>query len=366
MNNTARSTSAAAANIRAPATFATRPDDAVIADFFQHLATTGEPHVWSQHQHTPPSRDAKPVLLRSFALPDAIKARPDRWAKCPLCAPIAPKYTWGYLVWFPESEGGDGYLRAIGHDCGARFFGKERYRQAVGIYRREQDEQAERDLLDRALPSLPSLAAWIVAIKPWADAAHAMRTSFRAALPREFIDALTRAEAGMLTIEKPLAVPFRRADGSTGTRMESRPEAVGQVRGQGILAHAMANIESEHMAATATAAQLSQLPPARDADAVLVAAKAVRKLKQHVEALAQSIADAVAFAEPDNLTLLRRWSCHPNSSAPAQFVMIDDPSKVSVIRYRRIGMPQLGMRPKTIVEIPTRLGRPPPPAPAAN
>ncbi len=364
MNEAVRSTPIIGASIDAPAKFDARPDDVIIAEFFQHLAATGEPHAWRQHQHGPPSREAKPVLLRSFALPDAIKARPDKWAKCPLCAPTAPKYTWGYLVWFPESEGGDGYLRAIGHDCGARFFGKERYRQAISIYRREQDEQAERAFLDRALPTLPLLAAWIVAIKPWAEAAHAMRTGFRTALPREFIDALTRAEAGVLTSEKQLAVPFRRADGSTGTRMESRPEVVGQVRGQSILAHALANIDSEHAAAVAVAAQLSQLPPAHDADDVLVAAKAVRKLKQHTETVARSVAEAIAFAAPDNLAILRRWSCHPNSSAPAQFITIDDPSKVTVIRYRRIGMPQLGMRPKSVVEIPDRLRRPAPDKPS--
>lgn len=348
-------------------TFQGRPGTDVIEDFKAHVREAGEPQTWKYHRHDAPARTAKPVLLDKFWLPEARLRNPELWAKCPLCAPNHAKYRWGYLTWFPKAEGGDDCIRAIGHDCGGRYFGDAEYKAALEVFRREQDEQAERKLLTEAMPKASSLQLWLASARPWAEAVQEFKNSLRRELPREFITQLVRASigGGALTAQREIEVTFVRPDGRDGTRREGESYQVASVVGAGFLSEKPEDVLRLLQDATRLLRKLPKLEALAELDAASVSAasKAWHGAIENADLIFQSIKDAVAFADADNIAELQTWSRAPGSDAVAQILCLDRRPKISIYRYRKIGMPSMGMRPKVEVQIPDVLRQPQPEAP---
>lgn len=336
--------------------FTSRPGDDVVADFHQHLTATAKPHTWKWHSHTKPDRHATPVLIAKFGLPDEVAKKPELWAMCPICAPEYPRYTWGYLTWYPESSSGDDRIRAIGHDCGKRYFGSERYRGALRVFEREQDEAADRAYLERMLPTLSALQTWLRAIEPWANAAASLSKDLRAVLPRELLQTLLRAESngGRLFVHRQVSVPFIRVDGTEGVRQESQSHEVATVVGPSFLASDMKDWQdfvSEAHRILAKQNTIGEQFSELDADKIAVATKELRHARDLAETTWKNVRAACQFAAAQNVANLQKWSISPGSEAQAQLFSLDGFPKITVLRYRKSGIPSLGFREKQVVEI---------------
>ena len=354
------------------ASFSARPDDSVVQDFLAHVAKEGSPHTWWAHSRTRPPSGAKPVLLTRFRLPEALDKSPDRWALCPICQPDTPKYTWGYLSWYPEEEGGDGLLRAIGHDCGSRFFGKERYKEALSVFHREQDEQADRTFIRRSHPLIAAAIAEAQALRLWASAADQFRIELLGALTNVNAKDIVRrsGQGGALHVSKMRAVSVVKRDGTSTTRLEPISEHVATVIGADFLSDKAkglgATLETA-MTALRTAtnrlnAQAEHVDSGLSADDVHVMAKSIRAGFTSLSNVRVLLDATLLFASTENLRQVQRWSCHPDSDAPFKLILRDDQKTLSLILPRKRGAPQLGMRDAVLVQVPDALRTPLPPA----
>lgn len=328
--------------------FADRPGPQVIEAFLAHVRASGDPTTWQWHSHTAPDKKAKPVLLKTFDIPEAFAKDPQRWARCPLCAPNFPKYKHGALVWFPVSGGGDGRLRAIGHECGARYFGKEVYRTARAVYQREQDEEAERAYLVRALPVAPQLKAALERLAERSIAVEHLRTQLLRFTPRDFVRTLQQATiaGGMLTIQAQVRVPFVRRDGTPGERIEYQPQPLVTVRGAVLLFGADGSPESLRAKALQLLSDVPEASQLQAMDSHGVHALA-KRMQQACEAAAkmQGVLDhARLFTAAENLSNLQKWTRHPDSGAPVQVIALDGRPRISVYRRVNAKIPNMGFR----------------------
>lgn len=90
------------------------PDDVVLA-FREHVSSTGQPETFQGICTTKPMDGARFEILDDEFRINLLKRADGQKAPCPICSPNAPKYLLGVLVWYP----GDGFIRAIGHECGS-------------------------------------------------------------------------------------------------------------------------------------------------------------------------------------------------------------------------------------------------------
>lgn len=335
------------------AEFPTRPETAVIREFLSHVKTTGEPHSWQYHRHDRPARDAKPVVLIRFHLPHEIANKPDRRGKCPICAPTRAQYTWGYLVWFPLTEGGDNCLRAIGHDCGANYFGDDEYSEALAVFQREQDESLDRDYLARVVPLMSDIRNELVVLRPCVEAAQAFRVDARKALRLAFVRELARTPDAILRIHPVVPVPFVRADGSEGVRNEVQSRAFGRIAGAACLADGLIPFDQ---LLDGILADLGNLPAESSVrslgtDDIFVLAKRLRQTSEKVRQLSAVVLAAFDFSSPENLSELQRWSRHPDSHAVVQIISLDGGPKFSVYHPKKVGVSELGWHEAKRVEV---------------
>jgi hypothetical protein len=325
-------------NDRADGVFTERPSSEFIDDFLAHVRKAGDPVTWRWHSHTAPGKGAKPVLMKTFDVPESFAKDPERWARCPLCAPQYPKYKFGVLVWFPESGGGDGRIRAIGNECGAKYFGKAAYRMAQNVYRREQDEEAQRAYLARALPVAPDLIVALESLAKRAQAAHLLRTQLLKFLPRDFVRTLQQATiaGGVLTVQAQVRVSYIGRDGTPGERVEFQPRPLASVKGAAFLYSGDGSPEQIRVKALQL---LANIPPASglpdmNSDEVHALAKRIQLAFDCAEKMHAALEFASLFAADENLNALQRWTMHADSGAQVRMITLDGRPRVSV--YRRV------------------------------
>jgi len=130
--------------------------NAAIASIRVHILATGEPHTWSGHTHTKPRRDAVPVYIGEFSLPERL-LKAKRFAPCPCCWDEVGKFGHGMIAWFPAES----VIRLIGPDC-FKGLNPEAHKKARSDYDIEQERMRNTEFL---LSNLPKLADTIVTIE---------------------------------------------------------------------------------------------------------------------------------------------------------------------------------------------------------
>lgn len=328
--------------------FTERPGAEFIDDFLAHVRDTGDPTTWRWHSHTAPDKAAKPVLLKPFDVPEAFAKDPGRWARCPLCAPAFPKYKFGALVWFPVSGGGDGRVRAIGNECGAKYFGKAAYRMAQNVYRREQDEEAQRAYLARALPVSPDLKAALEASAERGQAADLLRTQLLKFIPRDLVRTLQQATiaGGMLTVQVQVRVPYIGRDGTPGERMEFQPRPLASVKGAAFLYGGDGSPEPLRVKALQLLTDIPQPSAlsAMDSDGVHALAKRIQQAFDGAAKMHAALEHARQFAADDNLNALQRWTMHADSGAQVRMITLDGRPRINIYRRVNSRIPGSGFR----------------------
>ncbi len=116
-----------------------------------HILTTGQPHTWVGHTHTKPGRNAVPVYIGEFGLPEKyLKAK--RFAPCPCCWDEFGKFGHGKIAWFPEER----VIRLIGPYCFASL-NPEAHAKAQSEFDIEQERKRNTDFLLSNLPRVPDV-----------------------------------------------------------------------------------------------------------------------------------------------------------------------------------------------------------------
>lgn len=129
--------------------------EAVLAAILAHIKTTGETHTCVFHTHTKPSRDAVPVYLAEFDLPER-QRKAKRFAPCPCCWDEFGKFGFGRVAWFPDER----VIRIIGPDCFASL-SPEGHRQARDRYELEREQKRNADFLLANVGRLPEVISVI-------------------------------------------------------------------------------------------------------------------------------------------------------------------------------------------------------------
>lgn len=123
-----------------------------------------------------------------------------------------------------------GAIGLVGNDCGKRHFFGENGWTAIGNRMQRAAEQAV--FLARFGPAKERLKAIDELLGQWSNRLGEMqllRDRFEAGLPHLFMAVRKQAREGILYIDQPMEVPFRRANGQTGYRTEVRQIALCRV-----------------------------------------------------------------------------------------------------------------------------------------
>lgn len=116
-----------------------------------------------------------------------------------------------------------GAIGLVGNDCGKRHFFGENGWTAIGNRMQRAAEQAI--FLARFGPAKERLEAIDDVLRQWSNRlaeTQLQRDRFEAGLPHLFMAVRKQAREGILYIDQPMEVPFRRANGQTGYRTEIR------------------------------------------------------------------------------------------------------------------------------------------------
>jgi len=129
--------------------------DAALPGIKAHILITWETHLWPGHTHTKPPRDARPVYVGEFELPERF-TKNKHFAPCPCCWPEFGKFGIVKVAWFPEER----VIRLIGPDC-FRSLNPEAHEQALDIFEIEQRRRRNTEFLLSNLPQLGHVIAVI-------------------------------------------------------------------------------------------------------------------------------------------------------------------------------------------------------------
>lgn len=125
--------------------------NAAIPGILAHILTTGQPYTWVGHTHTKPRRDAVPVYVGEFSLPQKfLKAK--RFAPCPCCWDKFGKFGHGKIAWFPDER----VIRLIGPDCFAAL-NPEAHAKAQSDFDIEQERRRITEFLLSNLGRVPEV-----------------------------------------------------------------------------------------------------------------------------------------------------------------------------------------------------------------
>jgi hypothetical protein len=181
--------------------FTTRESaDQAIPGIRAHILTTGQPHTWPGHTHTRPSRDAIPVYVGEFSLPEKyLKAK--RFAPCPCCWDQFGKFGHGKIAWFPEER----VVRLIGPDCFASL-NPEAHAKAQSDYEIEQERKRNTEFLLANMARLPDV----------------IRVVERAIVVAKAVETFHAELHGKLRIIKLNLWPYVRRDGELSVSVKER------------------------------------------------------------------------------------------------------------------------------------------------
>ena len=305
--------------------FQTRPGQALIADFINHLKNTGKPDTWEHHTPTPPPANADfEILLEDFEVPKKFHDVVGK-ASCPICSPLAPKYFRGFLAWFPA----EGVIRAIGHECAKRHFGASAlavaHAQETARLRRTKAEE----YLIETYPRVKAITDEVLKVLPRVKLVELMHKKFWGACSRTAARALLKQVKGAyLPIYQDLQTnTIDRFGQSKEARTQEEIERIPFV-GSGFLSWKTSI--SAH--ATNTISALRQIESRSDDEALDFVANRlfrddylyqaetlVRGATDAAQLLFNHLDDTSSFFSRANLANLSRWSSHTNLSAPVMF-----------------------------------------------
>jgi hypothetical protein len=203
------------ANLRNIAIFDEEPGAALLQEIRQHIKQTHCPHTWRGHSHTKPPAGAFPVYCDEFDVP-----APDtvpRVAPCPCCNPNYPQYkNKGKVAWFPDER----VIRLIGPQCFAAI-NEGAHQTALIDLRKKQKARSELAVIRLHSPRIEGLVAIIDEVVPIASALDTFMQELNGAFDNELAIPLWRiAKGGTLTINETREVPYRKPDGSVGTKRQ--------------------------------------------------------------------------------------------------------------------------------------------------
>lgn len=150
--------------------------DAVIPAIRAHIKATGETHTCFCHTHTKPDRDAVPVYVADFEIPERFR-KAKRFCPCPCCWAEFGKFGHGKIAWFPNER----VIRLIGPDCFAAL-NPEAHAKAQADFEIEQERKRNTDFLLTNLPSLAEVVQVIERAESVAKAVEAFHDSMHGKL----------------------------------------------------------------------------------------------------------------------------------------------------------------------------------------
>ena len=113
----------------------------LIDEWREHIRRTGEPDTFRYHCHSKPRTEDPPrIIADGFDVPERFRLS-KRLAPCTLCSLHGPKYYRGMLAWWPEEKA----LRAIGHECGVRYWGEAFVQAKRDFSERQEGDRARCD-----------------------------------------------------------------------------------------------------------------------------------------------------------------------------------------------------------------------------
>ena len=107
------------------------PDDKVISEFRDYIANGGRPEQFEGVKLDRFGHDAEHQMLTGFEVPE--KFRTGDMVPCSICSADRPKFYAGILLW-----SSDGFLRLIGHQCGKKHLGTDRFDTLLKEMRHKQ------------------------------------------------------------------------------------------------------------------------------------------------------------------------------------------------------------------------------------
>ena len=120
-----------------------RPSDAVVSAFRQHLEATGDPSTFPGIVTTKPPEGAKFVFL-AYEMSLLVRHRRDGLRiPCPWCSPTAPKFAKGRLLWFPD----ECVLRFVGWRCAKSHLDDKQLAAAEQQWKDEQQRASTNQFL---------------------------------------------------------------------------------------------------------------------------------------------------------------------------------------------------------------------------
>jgi hypothetical protein len=294
--------------------FPDRPKPEVVKEIKDFIKATGTPHLWRGHTHTRPRKGAPIIYLGEFDLPDACHKFRERWAPCPCCVPRNPKYfRAGKIGYFPEEK----VIRMLGPDCFRRL-NPEGHDRAYDDMRAEERREADINYLLSKLGDVPKLIAAVEHAIPVAQAVDTLGTTLRKEMDQVLHTKMwDHVREGQLRTSAVRNVPYRRPDGTAGTRPEEYFEPFG---GQ------LSGINFLNPRTTMLATKLKRvLAVLRDIKIDGPFSELIKTWRDDVrhknaKALASAIDDAAeafdtvddmrTFLSPLNLGNFRRWNTH--------------------------------------------------------
>jgi hypothetical protein len=200
-----------------------------------------------------------------------------------------------------------GAIGLVGNDCGKRhFFGEDGW---TAISNRMQRAEDHAIFLARFGPAKERLEAIDDLLGQWWDRlgeTQLQRDRFEAALPHLFMAVRKQAREGVLYLDQPTEVPFRRANGQTGYRTEIRQIALCRVDARWFWERAVLGVEVDRCRS-----QLRQAATFLHADAkshnVAAVKKMLRECRRDLEAVAAKQSELKSLRSADTIARLADW-----------------------------------------------------------
>ncbi|WP_417702504.1 hypothetical protein [Pseudophaeobacter sp.] len=298
--------------------FEDEPSDKIIDDIREHINKTSSPHTWWGHSHTKPEQGAFVVYIEEFDVPASPKVL--RVAPCPCCNPYHPQYKHkGKIAWFPN----EAVIRLIGPDCFAAL-NAAGHEEALIALRKRRKEREELEIIRLHSPHLATMVEIIDAASQIADGLDSLRRRLRSVLEGELeLNLWREVKDGSLQLSENTRVPFTRADGTTGERVEEIRTEYARVVGVEMLSPYTYVPSEKLMAFRASylrfAARLREVVDLRDLepDERQKMSSALTKGRNELAQILDTLRGRQRFLTSGAIDILGAWGEHPN--APRKF-----------------------------------------------
>lgn len=295
---------------------------AVRSPFLKHVAATAHPETFPTICTSTPPRDARVEIVAEFTA-DRSKRPDSQPVPCPICSPNAPKYLEGRLAWFPD----EGVIRAIGHECGDKYFDGVTFRRAVAASRHRDALLAAEEYLEHHLHYVRRWSAVCDALDPACREAQRLHDRFIKDAPRLYhhLSEIKRS-GGLLAV----TVEVRRASGegprglrTSGGSIDVREEDFGILTGDSMLTRSFAplrkligirtSLTEIDVGEDRTAAFDWICDNSASLDRLTHAVKVIQKAQADYAELRHRLDSIAAFFTPENFQRLNASGGHPHT-----------------------------------------------------